>query len=120
MKVIIAGSRTISKYSQLLAAVAEAAREGIVATTVISGCASGVDKMGEIWAEEHDVPIMRFPARWSEQGRGAGMLRNRRMEKNADAAIILWDGDSHGTANMISLMQAAGKPVYVKLCHAET
>ena len=32
------------------------------------------------------------------------------MAKYADAAVIIWDGKSRGTQNMIKEMERAGKP----------
>ena len=50
--------------------------------------------------------------RWNRYGRKAGILRNRKMAKYADALIAVWDGLSRGTANMIAEMEALGKPVF--------
>lgn len=45
MKTIIAGSRSITNYDQILEAIS---LSNIIITTVISGTANGVDKLGEI------------------------------------------------------------------------
>lgn len=110
MKVIIAGSRDINEYDELLLAVKYA---DFKVTEVVSGTANGVDKMGERWAKEQGIPITRFPANWKEQGFSAGYFRNVRMGEYADALIAVWDGESKGTASMIRIMRMRMKPVYV-------
>jgi hypothetical protein len=104
LKTIIAGSRSINDYSLLEQAI-ERIKEtdiGIKITEVVSGTARGVDRLGEKWARNHNVPIKKFPANWDELGKFAGYKRNLEMAKYAQVAIILWDGKSLGTLNMIN------------------
>jgi hypothetical protein len=70
-------------------------------TTVISGTAMGVDVMGERWAQEHNIPIERYPANWKKHGKSAGPIRNKEMSMVADACLVIYDGNSRGSANMI-------------------
>lgn len=110
MKTIIAGSRTITDYAAIEAAVTAS---GFTITQVVSGCARGVDRLGEQWGYAHDVPIARFPADWKRYGRQAGPLRNNEMAVYADALIAVWDGESIGTKHMISAAHARGLQVFV-------
>lgn len=126
MRVVIAGSRGIKDYELLEKAVAES---GFEITTVISGNAYyGVDKLGEHWAEEHNIPVEYYPADWSnishpdavvltnKYGKPydvtAGHRRNEIMAKNADALLTLWDGKSKGTKNMMELAAQYGLSCY--------
>jgi len=109
MKVVIAGSRIISDYNLVEIAVIHS---GFKISEVVSGTARGADRLGEQYALRHSLPIRRFPADWSK-GRSAGMQRNRQMAEYADAVIVLWDGKSPGSANMIRTAMALNKPVYV-------
>jgi hypothetical protein len=43
-----------------------------------------------------------FPAKWDKYGKAAGPLRNREMAAYADALILVWDGKSRGSANMLA------------------
>lgn len=106
MKVVIAGSRVITDYTALQYAIAQ---NDFSITEVVSGCARGVDKLGERWAIEHSIQIHKFPADWGRFGRAAGKYRNADMADYADAAIILWDGESKGTLDMIDKMRRARK-----------
>lgn len=109
-RVIIAGSRGITDYTALELAIAQT---DFSIGNVVSGCARGVDTLGERWARENGVPLSTFPANWSRFGRAAGKYRNSQMAEYADAAIILWDGESRGTLDMIDKMRRAGKPCEV-------
>lgn len=86
---------------------------------VVSGAARGVDKAGEdyvTWAREQfpgTFTVTQFPANWDKYGKVAGHLRNRQMAEYADAALLIWDGSSSGTANMAIQMLALDKPVRV-------
>lgn len=100
MKIIIAGSRKVSKYEIVAAAIHFSGLADDI-EEVVSGGAQGVDEYGEEWAEEHDLPIRRFVPEWEKHGRAAGPIRNRQMAQYANGAIIIWDGVSRGTSSMI-------------------
>lgn len=110
MKTIIAGSRGINDFAVINAAV-QASKFEI--TEVVSGTAKGVDQEGEAWASLNDVPIKRFPAEWDTYGRAAGMKRNQAMADYADACIVVWDGRSPGSRNMINEAAKRGLKLYV-------
>lgn len=112
MRVIIAGSRNVHSYSKLLEAIDECQ---FPIATVVSGGAKGVDAMGERYAEEMNLKLNVFYADWSQHGRAAGHIRNRKMAESADALIALWDGQSCGTKNMIETAKKLGLLVYVKM-----
>lgn len=110
MKTIIAGSRTIKDYLIVENAIKES---GFKITQVVSGCAPGVDKLGEKWAVKHGVPIKEFPANWDEYGKAAGPIRNQQMAEYAEALIAVWDGVSTGTEDMIKKAQRKGLKGFV-------
>lgn len=111
MKVIIAGPRDYEDYETVVNAIG---LSGFDVTEVVSGhCLTGVDRLGERWARENGVVVSLFPAEWAILGRLAGPVRNRKMAGYADAAVVIWDGVSRGSKNMIDEAERAGKPVYV-------
>lgn len=112
MKTIIAGSRGIRDLKVVLEAVEEC---GFEVTSVVSGCAQGVDTLGEIYAGQNNLPVHKYPAQWDKYGKAAGPIRNKLMSENAEALIAVWDGQSSGTRNMISNAKARGLKVYVHL-----
>ena len=102
MKTIIAGSRDITDYTEVVAAVAAAPWE---ITEVISGGARGADSLGEEFADQNNLPLRIKPADWNRFGRSAGPIRNQEMAEIGEALIAIWDGRSRGTAHMISCME---------------
>lgn len=114
MKVIIAGSRTVTDYGIVDMAVLIARREkGFDITEIVSGGAKGVDSLGELLARENQIPVKLFLAEWGKYGKRAGYLRNTQMANYADALIAVWDYRSPGTRHMIHQMEGKGKPVYI-------
>jgi YspA, cpYpsA-related SLOG family len=110
VKVIIAGSRTITDASLVREAIEDSR---FVVTEVVCGLARGVDALGRLYAQRNGIPVKEFPANWKKFGRRAGMMRNCEMAAYADALIAVWDGYSSGTKNMISVAKSLGLKVYV-------
>ena len=110
MKVIIAGSRSVTSQSTVFEILNMV---NIDVTEVVSGTASGVDKIGEEWATQHGIAIKEFPADWDKFGKRAGYIRNEQMAEYADALIAVWDGVSPGTKHMIDIARNKDLSVYV-------
>lgn len=111
MKVIIAGSRTITDYKEVELAIKES---GFDITEIISGCAKGVDTLGEIFAINNNIKLTKFPAYWEKYGKAAGFIRNAEMAKYGEMLIAIYVGESKGTLNMIKQMKKMKKPIYSK------
>lgn len=110
MKVIIAGSRDILDYKLVVQSIQ---RSGYEITEVVCGCAAGIDTLGEQWAINNEIPIKYMPADWNRHGKSAGPMRNKKMAEYADAAIVIWNGVSPGSKNMIQNMIRQNKPYYI-------
>lgn len=80
--------------------------------------AVGVDTLGYRWAQCNNIPIKEMPANWNRDGKKAGPIRNRDMAEYADAAIVIWDGSSPGSRNMIENMLRRKKPYYIGMTSA--
>lgn len=113
LKLIIAGSRRINCYQCVETAFALSPFTLEEIAEVVSGGAAGIDYLGEQWAKAHGIPVKRFPADWGTHGNVAGYVRNRDMANYANAALIIWDGQSSGTRDMIRVADHAGLEVYV-------
>ncbi len=131
MKLIIAGSRSITDYHHV--------RDAIIISKlwskyrekleVVCGMASGVDLLGKEFASKNSLVCHEFPAKWddieaaraviktrpngSRYNVNAGFARNIEMGKFADGLLAIWDGRSRGTKQMIEWMQENDKFVYV-------
>lgn len=112
MRVVIAGSRTITNYMAVVKAIKESKFD---ISEVVSGTAKGVDSLGEYWALQNGVPVKRFPPNWKSHGRAAGVIRNNEMAEYADAVIVIWDGNSRGSKHMIDAARKAGCLVYEQI-----
>lgn len=116
LKLIIAGSRCFANYTllnetltKLLANYTDLPQQ----IEVVSGHALGADRLGEIWAERHNVKVVSFPAKWQLHGKRAGYLRNIEMAEYADALVAFWDGQSKGTKHMIDIAKSKNLQVRV-------
>lgn len=114
MKVIIAGSRTITNESLVKTIIETFLDENkIQITEVVCGMCEGVDLLGKLWAEENKIPVKEFPADWKMYGKVAGPIRNAHMAEYADAAIIIFTGPSRGSKSMEREMKKVNKPLFV-------
>ena len=112
MKVIVAGSRTITDYKIVKDAVKES---GFNITEVVCGKARGVDLLGETYGKENNISIKYFTPDWKTYGKKAGMIRNKMMGDYSHALIAIWDGKSPGTRGMIKYAEKKGLKVFVKI-----
>ena len=129
MKVIIAGSRHLNPFKffsssrrdestfRLFQIIGKhlaylEAELGRPVTEIVSGKAAGIDTVGEAYAISNGLRVAEFPAEW-DLGKHAGMLRNAQMADYCDAALVIWDGKSRGSANMLVEMQKRNKPVAI-------
>lgn len=102
MRVLVTGSRTwdrpdvIETCLDILAA--EAAGVGETRLVVVHGCARGADEHADRWVSKcgHplDVTADRHPARWADEGRTAGILRNRRMVATRPDVVLAFIRDA--------------------------
>lgn len=111
MKVIVAGSRSITDYFVVETAIKES---GFKIDELVCGGAKGVDSLGRDWAFLNSIPVKEFPANWNLHGKRAGYIRNSAMVEYADALIAIWDGESKGTYHTIGLAVKHGLDYYVK------
>ncbi len=115
VKLIIAGSRDLNldnAYEAIEKFFLEQGSTIPKVMEVVSGTARGVDQLGEHWANKYRVKISRFPADWNLHGKPAGHIRNKQMADYADALLLIWNGESKGSANMKQNMQRLNKPIY--------
>jgi hypothetical protein len=121
MKVIVAGTRWITDYLTVSAAIE---LSGFKISEVVSGAARGVDALGERWARQHGIPVKQFPAIWRDKDGhydpSAGLRRNSEMARYADALVAVWDGRSPGTKHMIQQANYYGLAPHIYVYDART
>jgi len=112
MKLIVAGSRSITHHGTLARAI-ESTK--IKPTKIIIGNAKGVDTLAENYAAIKEIPCEIVDAPWDLYGRPAGHVRNERITNDADALLAIWDGQSNGTKELITMMNKKNKTVFLYL-----
>lgn len=111
-KLVVAGGRNFTDYPRMCSAL-DALRFLTLpdkAVSIVCGKARGADMLGYRYAIEHGLVVHEFPADWDTYGKRAGHLRNSQMAHFGDGLLAFWDGESRGTAGMISTMKGLSKP----------
>lgn len=118
MRTIIAGSRTVGDITIVRdAMICADFEENIHPTIIVSGVATGADRLGIMWADEVGLPVQKFPALWNKYGKKAGFIRNAQMADNADALVAVWDGVSKGTKHMINIARSRNLKIFIFFTH---
>ena len=100
MKILIAGSRTITDMDILLKVIKLSGYKITASDEIVSGGARGVDTLAEIYAKNNGIPIKIFKPDWNKHGKSAGVIRNYEMAKYCDVGIVIHNG-SNGSMNMV-------------------
>ena len=111
MRLIIAGSRTFNPSITRIdrhVRDAQLILDEPTITVILCGMARGVDLAGKRWAEANSIPVEEYPANWKKYGKAAGPIRNTFMASRADALLLMWDGESRGSAHMKQAAQERG------------
>lgn len=118
-RVIIAGSRDFEDYDLLCKKcdyyLSKKLQDPFLTVIVVSGHAKGADSLGERYAKERNLRCEVFPADWEGLGRKAGMVRNIKMAKISNCAIVFLSayGENIGSQNMIELAKKQGLPIRI-------
>ena len=123
IRAIVAGSRNFVDYNLLEKECdkilsTEIKKSPVSDVTIISGGASGADKLGEKYGKKRHLSIVRFEANWDRFKAAAGPIRNEKMARYAAEVdrkmlIAFWDGQSRGTGSMIELAKKHGIEIHI-------
>lgn len=114
-KIILAivGSRHFSDYSVLTSKITEWLAEWDIdfkdIDEIVSGGASGVDKLAERFAAEHDKQIKIFYPDWNTWGPAAGPIRNTQIINYCTHLVAFPSKTGKGTQDSIGKALAAKK-----------
>ena len=105
MKVAIVGSRGLGEecYGLIERHVPAGCSE------IVSGGAAGVDALAERYAIENGLKLTVIRPDYKIFDRAAPIVRNGQIVRTADYVLILWDGTSRGTLNVISTCMKENK-----------
>ena len=93
MRLAVIGSKEFHDYQKLKSALDLVS--GI--NSIVSGAASGTDKMAARYALEHNFKLIEFSPDFEKHGEDAKYARDRLIVENSDQLIAFWDGKCEGT-----------------------
>ncbi len=76
---------------------------------IVSGGAKGIDTCAKNYAQMHNIALVEFLPEYDKFGRGAPIVRNKKIVDYADKVLVFWDGKSKGTKSVIDYCRKAGK-----------
>lgn len=101
MRLLICGDRNWTD-GEIIASILTVLRPSVL----IEGECRGADILARQAAEAYGIPVLKFPARWGESGRAAGMLRNQQMLDEGKPDMIIGFhraiDSSRGTRDMLA------------------
>ena len=83
---------------------------------IVSGGAVGVDACAAEYAKRKGIKLTEFLPEYQRYGRGAPIVRNKKIVDYADKIIVFWNGSSKGTLSVIKYAQKIGKEYEVIIC----
>lgn len=107
MIVAVIGSRNFQDFSLLEATLSSLPE----ITQIVSGGAKGADSLAEIFANQRHISVVVIKPDWKQYGKGAGIVRYRKIIEVADMVVAFWDGKSKGTSSSLSMAKAKGIPI---------
>ena len=111
-RIAVIGSRTFNDYDLLRNTIVSKFNPSDI-LEVVSGGASGADKLGEQFAQEFGLKTNIFLPDWEKYGKQAGFIRNTDIIKNSDIVFAFWDEKSAGTLNSINTAKKLNIPVII-------
>ncbi len=110
VRVLVTGGREFNDASAVDAALA--VTRSLNLDALIEGGARGADTLCGDWARTRGIPVETFEARWTQEGRAAGALRNLRMLREGTPDLLIAFPGGRGTAHMVEAASKAGLPVF--------
>ena len=106
MKLLIVGSRSIESFD-----LSPYITDNV--SMIISGGANGIDTLAEQYADRHRLSKMILRPQYGRYGKSAPLKRNEEMVDCADEILVIWDGQSKGTAYTVKYAQKLGKTLHI-------
>ena len=109
MKVLVTGGRKCAMVSHVHR-VLDTIHSVDPIEVIIEGGALGADTLAYNWAKENHVDSYRVRAKWDDQGKAAGHIRNGRMLEvlGLPDMVVAFPG-GRGTASMVDIVEQLNK-----------
>lgn len=75
--------------------------------------ARGADRLGLEWAKANSIPWIEKPADWDNYPKVAGFMRNQEMADISSQLLLLWDGVSSGSLDMLARAKKKRIPIFI-------
>lgn len=116
MKVVVAGSRTLDIEPNTILNFLEIFHVDIWSEedheVIAGGCPTGPDRAAKELPKYIGIHYKEFPADWEKYGKSAGPRRNKEMAEYGEMLLLIWDGESRGSASMKREMKKLNKPIF--------
>jgi hypothetical protein len=115
MRLGITGSRFFEDYDYVKEKI-ESVVDPKDVELFVSGSAKGIDRDGERWASENNIPIESIKPNYEKFGKGAPFIRNEEIVNQSDVMVafpLLPVGTSHGTEHTINLAKKKGITIHI-------
>jgi hypothetical protein len=101
-KLIITGTRTCDKKDTVDAIINRYIREIGQVDEIIAGGSTGVDVIAKMYAAKHNIKYVEFAPNWQDDLNAAGMVRDTRMAEYGTHLLVLSNGVSNESKNLIA------------------
>ena len=101
-RLIISGPRSCRKYTTVSKEIEQYILELQGVDEIVSGGSTGVDLIAKQYAEEHSIPYKEFEPNWQDEINAAGMVRDMRMAEYGTHLLILSNGKTKESKNLIA------------------
>ena len=115
---VVAGGRDLTDFDRMKREICDLMWNELkdYQVVIVQGeCPTGADRLAKLAAQALNLTCVPCPADWAAHGRAAGPIRNSTMAEHGNGLLAFWDGESKGTADMITKMKAKKKSTRVKV-----
>lgn len=101
-KLIIAGIRTCNRKESVFAEINKFIDEIGAIDEIVAGGSTGVDLIAKMYAEEKNITYKEFVPNWQDDLNAAGMVRDARMAEYGTHLLVLSNGVSKESKNLLA------------------
>jgi hypothetical protein len=101
-KLIVSGIRTCNRKDAVFAEINKFIAEIGAVEEIVAGGSTGVDMIAKMYAESKGLKYKEFAPNWQDDLNAAGMVRDTRMTEYGTHLLVLSNGVSKESRNLIA------------------
>lgn len=105
IRLIVSGIRRCDRKDAVYGEISKYISEIGQADEIITGGSTGVDLIAKMYAQEHSIQYKEFVPNWQDDLNAAGMVRDARMAEYGTHLLVLSNGVSKESKNLIEEAQ---------------